>query len=288
MSTATGLRANAARAGLARGLIEFRGSVTNAQEVVIGYLMFPLIFLGMGLFMGGEEDGSGISAGTGIIITGIVMLTAVLGVTTTAQVLATEREDGTLLRARAVPNGMIGYTIGKTVHILLMSVLALAVLLIPALLFVDGVAAQGWIGALTLVWVCLLGLTALAPAGAIAGSVISNPKVGVGLAMLPIMVLVGISGIIVPLDFLPGWVQGVAKAFPVYWIGEGLRTALVPAEALAAGDFGVARLPLVAGVLALWSVLGFLVAQRVLRRMARRTSGSRVQAAREEAMKRGY
>jgi ABC-2 type transport system permease protein len=287
MSTSVGPKANAARAGLHRGVIEFRASMGNAQEVVFGYLMFPAIFLGMAFFL---DDGAseGISSGMGIIFTGLVMFIAVLGVTTTAQVLTTEREDGTLLRSRAVPHGMVGYGVGKAVHIMLMSLFALSVMLVPALLFIDGVAVQGWSGAFTLLWVTLLGLVALASVGAVMGALISNPRVGVGLAMLPVMALLGISGIFTPIEFLPGWVQGIAMAFPVYWIGEGLRAALFPAQALAAGEYGVAQLPLVAGVLALWAVIGFLVAQAVLRRMARRTSGSRVQAAREEAMKRAY
>lgn len=287
MSTSVGPRANAARAGLSRGLIEFRASMSNVQEVLFGYVMLPAMFLGMALFLG-DDEGGGITSGMVIIFSGVVMMIAMLGVTTTAQVLATEREDGTLLRSRAVPHGMVGYAVGKTVHILLMMVFALSLMLVPALLFVDGVAAQGWTGVFTLVWVCLLGLAALASIGAIAGALITNPRVAVGLAMLPVMALVGISGIFFPLEILPGWLQAVAMFFPLYWIGEGLRAALFPAEVLAAGDFGIAQLPLVAGVLALWAVLGFLVAQRVLRRMARRTSGSRVQAAREEAMKRAY
>lgn len=287
MSTSVGPRANAARAGLSRGLIEFRGSMGNVQEVLFGYVMFPVMFLGMALFLG-DDEGGGVTSGMVIIFSGIVMTIAMLGVTTTAQVIATEREDGTLLRSRAVPNGMVGYAVGKTVHILLMMVFALSLMLVPALLFIDGVAAQGWTGAFALVWVCLLGLTALASIGAIAGALVSNPRMAVGLAMIPIMTLVGISGIFFPLEVLPGWLQAVAVVFPIYWIGEGLRAALFPVEALEAGAFGIAQLPLVAGVLALWAVLGFLVAQRVLRRMARRTSGSRVQAAREEAMKRAY
>ncbi len=31
--------------------------------------------------------------------------------------LTVEREDGTLLRAKAIPNGMIGYLIGKVVMV---------------------------------------------------------------------------------------------------------------------------------------------------------------------------
>jgi ABC-2 type transport system permease protein len=44
------------------------------------------------------------------------------------------------------------------------------------------------------------------------------------------------------------------------------------------------RLPLVFLALALWAVLGLAAAPPVLRRMARRESGSRVAARRERAM----
>ena len=41
----------------------------------------------------------------------------IYGVITTGDLLVTEREDGTLLRAKAIPNGMLGYLLGKVVNI---------------------------------------------------------------------------------------------------------------------------------------------------------------------------
>lgn len=222
------------------------------------------------------------------MVAGIALIVAVLGVMSVAQVLATEREDGTLLRSRAVPHGMIEYTVGKIVHVLLVSLLSLTLMVIPAVLFVDGFTLAGPVALINLVWVCLLGLLALAPIGAILGALLSNPKTGVGLAMLPIMAILLISGIYFPLEYIPAWLQTIAMVFPLHWIGAGLRAAAFSEELLASGPFEAVQLPLVAGVLLLWAGLGFLLAQKVLRRMARRQSGSRVQAAQEEAMKRGY
>lgn len=278
---------NAARVGLSRGWTEFLATFRNAQELLLGYLLIPTLFLVMALYFF-TEDMDDFGMGAIHMVAGTALMVAILGVTTVAQVLATEREDGTLLRSRAVPHGMVEYAVGKTVHVLLMALVCLALMVVPAALFVDGFALQGAVGLLTLLWVCVLGLLALAPLGAILGALTNNPKNGPGLAMLPIVGLVGISGVYFPVDILPVWLQVIAMVFPIYWIGDGLRAAVFPSELVEAGPFDAAQLLPAAGVLVLWAVLGFFVAQRVLRRMARRQSGSRVQAAREEAMKRAY
>lgn len=278
---------NAARVGLFRGWTEFLATFRSLQELLLGYLLIPVVFLVMALyFLDGDVEGLGVGAVH--MVAGIALMIAMLGVSTVAQVLATEREDGTLLRSRAVPHGMVEYAVGKTLHVFLMSLIALALMVVPAMLFVDGVALQGAFGFFTLLWVCMLGLLSLAPLGAIFGSLINNPKNGPAAAMLPIVALVVISGLYFPLEYLPGWLQAIALIFPLHWIGEGLRAALIPSEFTEAGLFGASELALAAGVLVLWAVLGFFAAQRVLRRMARRESGSRVQAARERAMQRVY
>ncbi|GAB3722994.1 ABC transporter permease [Nocardiopsis nanhaiensis] len=281
-------QSNAVRAGISRSWIEFRASFTNPQEVVVGYMMMPVIFLGLGLIIGDGSDEMGVDFSAAMLVGGVSLVIAINGVATVAQVLATEREDGTLLRAKSTPHGMTGYVVAKVGHIVMMSAFSLLLLLVPAVFLFDGFSPQGIFGMVTLLWVCLLGLLALAPVGAILGSLITNPKNGVGLAMLPVIILFMISGVNIPLEFMPGWVQVIALTFPIYWVGHGVRAAVFPPEATDLELFGVWQLPLAAGVLALWALVGFLVARPLLQRMARRTSGSRVQAAREEAAKRAY
>ena len=46
--------------------------------------------------------------------------------------------------------------------------------------------------------------------------------------MLPMMGLIAISGIFYPITALPGWLQWIAQVFPVYWLGLGMRSALLP------------------------------------------------------------
>jgi ABC-2 type transport system permease protein len=77
------------------------------------------------------------------------------------------------------------------------------------------------------------------------------------------------------------WLQWAAEVFPVYWLGLGMRSALLPAS-VEIGDSW--RHMETLGVLGAWALLGLLVAPIVLRRMARRESGSAVAARRDKAL----
>jgi ABC-2 type transport system permease protein len=101
--------------------------------------------------------------------------------------------------------------------------------------------------------------------------------------MLPILVLVAISGILYPMDALWGWVQGVAQVFPMYWLGLGMRSAFLPDAAAAIEIGGSWRTLETVAVLSACAIAGIVMAPRVLRRMARRQSGAAVQAARDQA-----
>jgi ABC-2 type transport system permease protein len=121
--------------------------------------------------------------------------------------------------------------------------------------------------------------------GAILGSLFSTPR-NMGLIILPIMALIATSGIFYPITNFPTWLQGLAQVFPIYWLGLGMRSALLPGD-LAAVEFGHSwRHIETFGVLGAWAVIGLVVAPIVLRRMARRESGSSVAARREKALQR--
>ncbi len=76
----------------------------------------------------------------------------------------------------------------------------------------------------------------------------------------------------------------LGQVFPLYWLGLGMRSALLPAS-LASVEIGHSWRHLATfGVLGAWAVVGLLVAPVLLRRMARHESGSAVAARRERAM----
>ena len=275
----------ALRSGLARGRIELRQTFLNAQDLW-GYLFPAVVLLVVLIFMrDARVPGTQFSLGAQTLPSVIGMNLAFVGLMSMAALLSIEREDGTLLRAKATPNGMLAYLVGKIVVVAGMSLVTILLILVPGAFIVDGLALDSAGAWLTLLWVAVLGLVATLPIGAVLGAWMKSPR-NMGLVMLPMLGLIAISGIFYPLGSLPGWVQGIAQLFPVYWLGLGMRSALLP-DALASVEIGDSWRHLeTLGMLSVWVVIGLVVAPIVLRRMARRESGSQVAARREAAMQR--
>jgi ABC-2 type transport system permease protein len=275
----------AIRLGVRRGLIEVRQVLTTPQDLA-GLIIPNLILLTVMILLRGKSiPGSPVSLGAttlpGVMGTGVVFG----GMTNLAQNLTVEREDGTLLRAKAIPQGILAYLVGKIVQSSLISLLVLAATLIAGLLLFDGIGAGGpghWV---LLLAVLVAGLVATMPLGAVVGSLFASPR-AVGLVTLPIMGLVGISGVFYPVTGLPHWLQWVAQCFPIYWMGLGTRSALLPDAAAAVEIGGSWRHVETFLVLGLWAVVAMVVAPVVLRRMAQRESGSSVSARRDRALQR--
>ncbi|WP_435591154.1 ABC transporter permease [Nocardia sp. bgisy118] len=278
---------NAVRAGLSRGVIELRQTVTNGQDL-FGLLFWPVIMVVVLIFMRNTTFGSsGFALGTLALPSILGMLVSFNGIFGIAQLLSLEREDGTLLRAKATPNGMVGYLVGKVVTVSGWVLVPFGIVLVPGLFVVGDVALDTPAAWLSLIGIVLLGMLATLPIGACIGALFDSPR-GVGFASMPIMGLVAVSGIFYPITSIPGWVQGIAQCFPIYWLGLGMRAAMLPDEAAAVELGGSWRHVETIAVLGIWAAAGFVLAPILLRRMARRESGSSVAARREKAMQRAY
>lgn len=279
-------KAQAMRIGLHRGWIEFGKELRSPGDLLF-YLITaggPLTYLYL--------NRTDVVPGTEMLLP-TVMLPSLLGglvcfggVIGMAYALSAEREDGTLLRSKAVPHGMVGYLTGQVLRVSLGAVPSLLVILLPGLVLFDGLLQGGAGGLPTVLWVVVLGLAATLPIGVIIGSLADGPrKVGTW-GILPIGGLSAISGIFYPFASLPGWLQEVGQVFPMYWLGLGMRSAFLPDYAAAVEVGGSWRTLQTVGVLSAWAVVGLLIAPGVLRRMARREAGSKVAARRDQVMKR--
>ena len=270
------------RLGLARGGIELRQTFTYWPDLVQFVFFSGLQIVALFLLRGHRVPGTAFSLGSLALPSVIGMSFVFSGVLGVTALLVTDREDGTLLRAKATPGGMTAYVIGKIVNTSAVLLIGLAGSVILGLAAFPGVRLPA-AGAATLAWVAVLGLLATIPYGIIVGSVMPSPR-SMPLVMLPFGGLAAISGIFYPITHLAGWLQAVAQVFPLYWLGLGMRAALLPSSLSSVELGGSWRLPFVFLALAAWSVLGLVAAPAVLRRMARRESGSRVAARRERAM----
>ncbi len=283
---AMNLNGHILRRGLAEGRLALLASLRSRQEMFGTAVFVAAFIIGLSFVRDQTVDGTGVAAATASLPGVLGMAVVFVGVLSTAMVLATEREDGTLLRAKALPDGMAVYLVGKVVFAAALVLTTVALLVLPGLFLFDGLAAGLATGWPLLLGVLLLGMVASIPAGTVLGSMFDNPRLVNGIGMIPVMGLTMISGVFYPITALPGWVQAIAQAFPIYWIGLGLRSAVLPDSMLSAEIGESWRHLEMVGVLGAWSVAGLALAPWLLRRMARRVSGSNVEKARQKAMQR--
>jgi ABC-2 type transport system permease protein len=273
---------HAVRLGLRRGWMEFVQSIRSTQDQWF-YLFTAVLTVGYLWIRRDADTGTDLPFAAYALPSLLGALIAFGVVIGPAYALAMEKEDGTLLRHRAIPQGLVGYFSGQLLFQTLSLLPQLVVILVPSFLLFDDLMSHpsGW---LTVVWVILLGMLAALPIGMVIGALVPGvQKVGMW-GMLPIMTLAGISGIFYPVQALWGWVQVVAQLFPMYWLGLGMRSAFLPDSAAAAEIGGSWRTLETIAVLGAWAVVGAVVTPILLRRMARRQTGSQVQAAREATM----
>ena len=271
----------AVRAGLNHGRIELSHCFTMIEDA-FEILPMPLMSVVLLVALDAKHvdlPGTHFPVGGTLLVAMLVMNVAFNGIAAFGVRLAAEREDGTLLRAKATPNGMIGYLIGRIVVVSGTIMLTVVSLLIVGLAPFSGLALESATGWLTLAWVLALGLLATLPIGAVLGSLLPSVRSAT-------VLMIGISGIFVQITRLPVWLQWVGQAFPLYWLGLGVRSALLPGN-MAVVEIGHSwRHLATAGVLAAWAIAGLVLAPILLRRVARREAGSSVAARRERVMTR--
>ena len=276
----------AIRLGLQRGLIVYR-QITFSREglfnVVFWYGIPVLLFV---LFRDESVPGTDLSLGAALMPAMCTVLIAISAINP-AFYLSTEREDGTLLRARAVPHGLVGYITGVLTYSSIDAIVGLVIVVGAGLALLPGLEVTGLDGWATFVVVVVLGLLAVLPLGIVdridraqparsrrsdvAGRRRRHRDLGRSSLRYRIWPAGCSSSHRHCLSTGSAWGcarSSCPKQAVVLEIGESWR-----------------RLEMVA-VLATYAVVGALVAQVVLRRMARRESGSAVEARRQEAMQR--
>lgn len=254
----------------------------------ISGVAFSLVSLVVLWFVRDMNFGDGMASAAGWIFAGFlgfgVVAAAVLGV---AGELQTERDDGTLLRAKAVPHGMTGHLVAKLIVTPVDAVIPIIPVVVGAALLLPGTMPTDPLRWALFLLVFLLTVVVMLPWGAVLGAVFRS-MITFAWIMMGIYVLAAVSGLFFPATVMPTWLQWVSQATPLYWIGRAFRAVLLPESAAVAEIGGEWRMGLTLAVLLAWAVVGLLVAPVLLRRMARRQSGSAVAAARERVLNRGY
>lgn len=214
------------------------------------------------------QDGTEVQLATYYLAGMIAAAVMTSGFQSTAEIIATERDDRTLRRLAASPMPRSAYLLGKVVLVLINTTAQTALLLVVARMVFDVPMPHQ---VLTFVWVLLLGTAAATAAGIAFASALPSGRAAIASATPITVVLSFFSGSYIPMTELPTWLQHLGYVFPQAWIARGLRDSLVPAEfgeQIEIAPFGLSEVPvlgLAALVLAAWLVVTLLLARTTFR-----------------------
>jgi len=252
----------------------------RAGDTVFFTFLFPAVLLCIfsvafdglgGVSSTAPDDASTISQAAyylpGMIAAGILLS----GVQNLGVDIAVERSDGTLKRLAGTPLPVLSYFLGKMGQVLVTSLAQVILLLLLARVAFGVDLPDDLAHWLTFVWVYLLGIVTAAVLGIAISRLPRSGKSATAVIIPPLLVLQFISGVFLSFTLLPDWLQTVASIFPLKWIAQGMRAALLPDQFAAAEQGGSWNLPLVALVLGVWLVVGLVVC-RVTFRWIRRDS----------------
>jgi ABC-2 type transport system permease protein len=276
----------AVRAGLSRGWIETRQDYARPAVLVLSLTWRVMYAVALVWMRGKTVPGTHFALGAMVLPSLLGMSIAFGGLAGPALAIVIDREDGTLLRAKATPNGMVGYLIGKIVKFTLVTLVGVFLMVIPGMVVANDLVldARTW-AMLGLIF--LAGMMSTVPLALAFGSLFKSTAQS-GLVLLAVVLLIAPSGILYPITALPTWLQWVGQAFPIYWLGLGARSAMLPTT-MAAVEIGASwRSVETFTMLGVWAAIGLLLAPILLRRMARGQSGSAVAAVRDRIISRGH
>ncbi|MCH7230531.1 ABC transporter permease [Glycomyces sp. L485] len=250
---------NAMALGAHRGSIELKQFFRERASVVFTFTFPALLLLLLGSIFDGDVSRGGVTGGqvltasfaaAGIVSTSFVNL---------GSALAVERDDGTLKRLRALPMPPVSFFLGKIVLVVVAGLAELALLLAIGAVMFDLPLLHDPVSWFTMAWLFVLGVTACSLLGIAASSLARSARSAGAITMVPYTVLLFISGVYIPHQALPGWMADLGAVFPIKWLAQGFRAALLPDHMAELEPAGRWELDRVAIVLALWCAGGLVL-----------------------------
>jgi len=256
------------RMGAARTGIEVKQFFRERDSVVFTFA-FPVIMLFIFGSVFTDDVAPGVSF-TQYFVAGMmasgVMLSSFQAL---AISIAIERDDGTLKRLRGTPMPPAVFFLGKVGSVLVTSVLQFTILLLVAVVLFDLDLPSSVGSWARFAWVFVLGITAGTVLG-IAFSSVPRSARSAGAVVSPVVIVLQfVSGVFFVFTGMPGWMQALGSAFPLKWLAQGMRSVFLPDSFASQEAAGSWQLPLVAGVLVLWTVVGLVLCLRTFRWMRR-------------------
>ena len=218
---------SALQLGIRRGSLEIKQFMRQRESVVFT-LLFRVILLAIFGSVFKDTIAPGVTFSqyfvAGMIASGLVNT----GFQALAIMIPVERDFGTLKRLRGTPMPASSYFIGKTILVLISTVIQIILLLGFGLLFFGLELPSDATKWFTFAWLVVLG-SACSTALGIAFSIVPKSGRGAPAVVSPIVIILQFfSGVFFVFTQLPSWMQQVAAIFPLKWLTQGMRSVFLP------------------------------------------------------------
>jgi ABC-2 type transport system permease protein len=236
----------------AQAIFDARGLLRNGEQLLLT-LIIPVLLLA------GFSEASVLNLGHGrrvdFLAPGIIAL-AIMSTAFTSQAIATgfERRYGVLKRLGTTPLSRGGLVAARTVTVLAVEVLQLAV--IAAVAVILGWHPHGGWSAVAALPLLVLAGTAAFTGLAILMAGTLRAEATLAAANLVYLVLLGLGGVMFPLTRFPEGLRGVLGLLPISALSGGMRSVLQHASGVPWRDLAV---------LTVWAVAGIALAARTFR-----------------------
>lgn len=223
-------------------------SMRDGEGLIMAIGLPVMLMLLFTTVFGGAIQGEGY---IDYVVPGIILTCAGFGAASVAVSVSRDMTAGAMLRYRTMPIAAATAIVGHVVASVVRNLVATAVVIGVGLLigFRPTADAVGWLGALAVVTLWILAVTAVF---ALIGLVAGSPEAANGYGFI-ILFLPYVSSAFVPIETMPQWLHGVADLQPVTPIIETLRGLLMGGETRALeAVLWCLGIVLVAGVLAAW------------------------------------
>lgn len=200
-----------------------RHTLRNGEALVMAVALPTILMLMFTFVFGGALDPTG--GYVDYVVPGIILTCAGFGASYTAVAVNHDMTAGIIDRFRTMPIGGSALLVGHIVASLVKNLVATAIVVgvAVAIGFRPSAGALEWLGAVGIIALWILAITALfAAIGLAAGSPDAASGYGFILLFLPY-----ISSSFVPISTLPTWLQPVAQHQPVTPVIESIRGLLM-------------------------------------------------------------
>ncbi len=241
-------------------------------DTLVFTFLFPIVMLGLfSVAFGGNGDMQP-APGLPPIPVGQAYLPAMLaaglllsGFQNLAIDIAIERSEGVLKRLGSTPLSPVSYFLGKTGQVATTGVAQAALILAFAALVLRvplPTEPEKWA---TFGWVFVLGIVSSSLLGVAISSVPRTARSATAVVIPIVLVVQFVSGVYLFFYMLPDWLQTAASFLPVKWMAQGMRYVFLPDAYAALEQHGEWNLPGVAIALAVWLVIGLVLARLTFR-----------------------